>query len=407
MPTDHTLDVRATAPHERRDACDTMRIALLNGPTSDDDWAKAEAGWADDVHTSISAWDGDRCVGHAGAFLFDTVVPGGRRIGTAGVTRVGVLPTATRQGLLTRMMRQLLESARADGRPLASLRASEAVIYSRYGFGVAADGVQATVDARRARPLRTSAPGSMRLLQRHELLEVLPPLYDRIVARPGAIVRSPFLWSRYLEDALHGDKASFVAVHTAPDGTDDGFVHYTVRWEEGPFAEVGGTGEVHDVWGASPAVELSLWNHLIGIDLVRTWSAEERPIDDVLRLAVHDRRAYQTTHRWDEQWLRLLDVEACLAARSYRPTDPVTIAVSDPWFADNEGTFEISSSGVRRTSATADLHCSIDSLSSAYLGTVPWYDLVVAGRADGTLDAAARADDLFAVRPLAFAGSFF
>lgn len=407
MPNEQLLDVRATAPHERRAACDTMRAALLSGPASDDDWAKAEAGWADDVHLSVSAWDGDRCVGHAGAFLFDTVLPGGARVGTAGVTRVGVLPTATRQGLLTRMMRDLLTSARSSGRPFASLRASEAVIYSRFGFGVAADGVMAKIDPRRARPLRAVASGSVRLLRRDEILDVVPALYDRIVRRPGAITRPPVLWNRYLEDALEGDKASFVAVHTSTDGTDDGFVHYTLKWEEGPFADTAGAGEVHDVWGADPSVELALWQHLFDIDLVRSYGAEERPLDDVLRLAVHDRRAYQTTHRWDEQWVRLLDVEACLAARSYRPVAPVTLAVVDPWFDDNSATFEVGPDGVRRSGASADVRCPIDALSAAFLGTVPWYDLLVAGRIDASPEAAARADDLFAVRPQAFCGSFF
>jgi hypothetical protein len=38
---------------------------------------------------------------------------------------------------------------------------------------------------------------------------------------------------------------------------------------------------------------------------------------------------------------------------------------------------------------------------------VTWYDLLVAGRIDASPEAAARADDLFAVRPQAFCGSFF
>jgi len=124
MADEPIFEVRATAPHELRGAADTMRHALLNGPMPDDLWAKAEPGWDDQI--SISAWQGEWCVGHAGAFRFDTVVPGGARVATAGVTRVGVLPTATRQGLLTRMVHQLLVASRSEGRVLARLVRSAA-----------------------------------------------------------------------------------------------------------------------------------------------------------------------------------------------------------------------------------------------------------------------------------------
>ncbi len=386
-----------------------MRAALLTGPVSDDDWEKASPGWED--HLSFTAWAGERCIGHAGAFRFDTVVPGGARIGTAGITRVGVLPTATRQGALSRMMRELLVAARADGRPLASLRATEAVIYRRFGFGIAADSVSVRVDVRRARPIAAAAPGSVRVLRRDEILDVVPPIYDRVATRPGVVSRPTFLWKRYLADALEGEKASFVVVHTsadATDATDDGFIHYTVSWHEEPFGAAHGVGEVHDVWGASPGVELALWDHVLGIDLVRRFDVEERPLDDPLRLAVGDPRAYQTNDRFDEQWLRLLDVETCLRARTYRPTPSITIAVHDPLFADNTATFEVGADGVRRLGASAaDLEVEIDVISAAYLGTVSWSELAAVGRVTGDPVAIARADDMFACRPHAWCGSFF
>ncbi len=408
------FDVRATSPDEHRAAHDTMRTALLMGPSTDEDWTSARESWEDVV--SFTAWDGPRCVGHAGAFRFDTVVPGGARVPTAGVTRVGVLPTATRQGLLSRMMRELLLAARAEGRPLASLRASEAVIYGRFGFGIAADAASITLDTRRARPLLGAAPGSVRLLDRAEILDVVPPLYDRIIARPGAITRPMPLWRRYLADALDGGKASFVVVHTGPDGADDGFAHYSLSWSEAADDEAFGLGEVHDVWGASPGVEVALWEHLVGIDLVRSYTVEERPLDDVLRPAVRDVRAYRTRLRYDEQWVRLLDVEAALSARRYRPGPPITIDVHDPWFPENSATFEIADDGdVRRSAVTADLSrdhsrdlsCDVSVLGAVYLGTTPWHELAAVGRVSGSPDAVARADDRFAARPQAFCGSFF
>ena len=72
---------------------------------------------------------------------------------------------------------------------------------------------------------------------------------------------------------------------------------------------------MHDIIGVTDAVELALWTYLLDIDLIRTWKAEERPLDDMLRAAVADRRAYATKSVDDEQWIRVVDVDAALSAR--------------------------------------------------------------------------------------------
>ncbi len=402
--TAEPIDIRVTKPDEYRLAGDTMRAALLTQPASDSDWEKSAPSWPDQM--SYTAWDGDRCVGHVAAFRFDTIVPGGRRVPTAGVTRVGVLPTHTRRSLLTKLMSELLTAARAEGRPLASLRASETTIYPRFGFGVAADSSSVRLNTRSARPIRGAATGSVRLLSRDVIMSVIPALYERVATTPGVISRADHFHRRYLDEALGTDKAGFVVVHSADDGIDDGFAHYTVKWAEP--GDSTGNGEVHDLWGASPAVELALWDYLVNIDLVRSYEMDARPIDDPLRHAVADRRAYQVTDRYDEQWVRLLDVQQCLAARSYRSSQQVAIAVRDPLFADNDAVYTISAAGVRRDAGgAADLSADVDALAAAYMGAVSWNELAAAGRITGSADAVARADDLFAYRPLAWCGSFF
>jgi predicted acetyltransferase len=407
MSRDH-VDVRATAPDELRAASDAMRIALLSAPTSDDDWEKVAASWAEPEHDSLTAWDAGRCVAHVGGFRFDTVVPGGAQLATSGVTRIGVLPTYTRQGLLTRMLTKLLVDARARAMPLASLRASEGVIYRRFGFGIAGNLTSVEVDAARVRPVRGGAPGSQRLLARDEALDVVPALYERIARRPGAIIRPAWMWKRYLGELIDGSEAQHVVVHTSPEGVDDGFAHYSLKWKEAFETQPYGIGEIWDLWGETPAVELALWRFLTEIDLVRIYTAEERPLDDVLRMAATDPRAYRTVLVSDEQWLRLLDVDTALRARTYRASDPVTIAVTDPLFDDNNGVWRVGADGVERTTGDADVVADITALSASYLGATSWYQLIAAGDATARDDdAVARADALFVHRPTAFCGSHF
>ena len=110
----------------------------------------------------------------------DTTLPGGARLPTAAITRVGVLPTHRRQGVGKQLMERLVVDARERGRMLASLRATEAVIYPRFGFGVAGENASAVIDARRARPLRCpEIEGTFRILDRGEILDVVPELYEQ------------------------------------------------------------------------------------------------------------------------------------------------------------------------------------------------------------------------------------
>jgi len=405
------FDIRPVAGHERRAVVDTLRNALLSGPVNDADFAKGESSWSDS--DALAAWHGDRCVGNVAAFRFDSTVPGGELVPTAGVTRVGVLPTHTRRGVLTQLMQRLLAESRERGNVLATLHASETPIYRRFGFGLATDAAAVEVTTRNTTPwIAPARAGSIRLLARAELLDVVPPLYERVARwRVGSISRPEWMWQWILHEAVeptetrHG-KGSFVAVHTDPAGNDDGYVFYDVDWDEAFAANPTGVGKVRDLWGASPAVELELWRYLVGIDLIVTWRADVRPVDEPARRAMHDSRAYEAKQRIDDQWVRILDVDAALRARIYGPADgAATIGVHDPMFPANCATWRIDPVGAERSGEPADVIVDIATLSAAYLGAVSWHDLAASGAlepADGLVD---RLDALFAVRPTPFCGT--
>ncbi|MCU1391664.1 MAG: GCN5-related N-acetyltransferase [Ilumatobacteraceae bacterium] len=403
-----SIEIRRTAPSEVRAAANVVADALLFPHPTDEEWVSREVGWVE--ADSVTSWDGARCVGHAGAFRFDTTVPGGRRLDTAGVTRVGVLPTHTRQGLLTSMMTQLLTEGRERGQVLASLRASEAVIYQRFGFEIAGEAVAVKVTSGAVRPLRSATSGSMQILAPTEVLDTVPPIYERCARRTvGSLSRPPFFWTRLLTDAVEMKKPAFVAVHADEHGTPDGYVQYEVQWSERPDGSEIGAGVVHDLFGASGAVELALWSYLLDIDLIREWTSEGRPVDDAIRFAARDTRGYRVTSRWDEQWLRILDVDAALAARTYGDAfGSVVIEVADPMFAANNGTWRITAEGASRTDQPADIVAPIGRLAATYLGGTSWRELADAGLLDVSDDAAViTADALFATHPAPYCGTFF
>ena len=140
--------------------------------------------------------------------------------------------------------------------------------------------------------------------------------------------------------------------------------------------------------------------------------AEERPIDDAVRFALANPRHYHAKLRYDEQWVRVLDVHAALTARTYgAAAEAVTIAVADPMFDHNTGVWRVSAAGAERvtlTAADADLSTTINGLSAAYLGGTSWAELLMSSQVQQRRSGAiATADLLLASRPLPRCGTFF
>lgn len=403
-----TIEIRNTTPDEYEAAARVKSIALLQAPIVGNAFDEMIATW--DEACSRSAWDGEQCVGNASFFPCETTVPGGAHLATGAVTRVGVLPTHRRQRIATRLIETLI--ADADEQPLAmlSLRATEATIYQRYGFGLAGDTCEVKVSPRMARPLTGAASGSFRLLHPGEVRDTVPAVFDRVGRRRnGAISRPRTWWSRSLKPAIDVTAASFVVVHLDDAATIDGYVHYDVTWPDTDDQESIGHGEVRDLFGATDEVELALWEYLINTDLITSWAAHWRPVDELLRDAARDPRAVQIVSVDDEQWLRLIDVDRSLNARTYgRCEDSVVIEVIDPLISGNHGRWQVDADGASRVDDAPDIIASIGALSAAYLGGRSWRTLTrtqaIEVRTEGAVQVA---DRLFGVDGAPFSGTFF
>lgn len=395
-----SVEIRRTDPDELRAAANTTRIALLDGPPDDETWTKHEVRWR--TLRSFSAWEGRACVGHIGGFAVDTTVPGGAVVPTMAVTSAGVLPTHVRRGTFRRLVDALHHDALADGVVMASLRASEAMIYGRFGYGLAGEALTATVDAARATPMHGAAVGgTLELVGAADLHDVVRPIYARATARPGHITRPEWLWQRYFENVT-GHTVENVVVHRAEDGSPDGYAHYELKWSDDIFGDDHGTGTVHELWATDASVEVALWQFLLTIPLVKRLSIDELAVDSALFQSVRDYRSVRVTMKWDEQWVRLLDVGAALSARTWTDAGSVVVDV------DGVGRWQLGDGAARASSATADISTDVAGISAAYLGSTSWWELVASGRASAPDHAAiTRADSVFAHRPLAFCGSFF
>jgi predicted acetyltransferase len=400
------IEIRAPAAADELRAGMAVASTVFGEELQDDDFARH----ATLMHADrfLVAHDGASRVGTTGSLAFTMTIPGGE-LPTAGVTWVAVMPTHRRRGILTQLMRHQLDDVRERGEPLAILWASEAAIYGRFGYGVAAPSL--LMSARSARfALRddAGAVGSMRIVDVAEAKELVPPLHERVRKQiPGMVARSAEWWSTYRfadpERWRNGAGPKTFAVYER-DGAPEGFAQYRVKedWHEGfSRSEL----RVHEAFGLTPAAAREVWRFLFGIDLIERVRGSLDP-GSPLFLSVVDARSLGL-RLGEGLWLRLVDVEAALRARRYAAGDAVVVEVVDGFCPWNTGRYRVGST-VERTEDDADLALDVDDLASAYLGAFDFHALDRAGRVRASSDGALeRASALFRTPRPPFCGEDF
>jgi predicted acetyltransferase len=345
-----------------------------------------------------AAFDDGAVVGSGGVFPVETSVPGGF-VRAAGITLVGVLPTHRRRGILRSLMRAQIDDIHERGEPMAYLWASEDALYGRYGYGVAS--FSGNVDIRRERAAfhREFEPiGSVRFLEPDEAVEPFMEIQRRAAAQhPGMFVRTKEWWRfRRFSDpewAREGGGEQVRALIEL-DGRPAAYALYRLHFSAERGIPNGFTNVIEAV-GDSPEATRGIWRFLLDIDWMDRVRASLLPLDHELFLLLREPRRLMFNHR-DGLWVRLVDLETALNARTYKPGEPVTIEVRDEFCPWNEGVWEIGPDGASRSSRAPELRLDVSGLGSAYLGGFTYGELARAGRIEVLDDTAVdRADTLF------------
>jgi predicted acetyltransferase len=346
--------------------------------------------------TLLARLDGEP-VGLTSAYTFELSVPGGSQP-TAGVTWVGVVPTARRRGVLTSLMDEQLRDVHDRGEHVAALYASEPAIYGRFGYGIASRETSLTV-RRGDGILDGPSTDHLRAHTRTgpESREAVAEVYAAVRAeRAGMPTVDDRSWARRIEDLPQergGGSDLRVLVVTTADGTPRAYAMYSGKddWTRGyPDNSI----RVRETLAADTAAATMLWRQLLGLDLVSSVDIRRLPVDDVLLHLLRDpRRA--TPRTVDALHVRLVDVAGALAGRTYDVPWEGVVRVVDahaPW---NDGSWRLvlgpDDLVVERTDGAPDLVTDVAELGGAYLG-------------DGALVARARAGRLEERTPGAVAG---
>jgi predicted acetyltransferase len=338
---------------------------------------------------TLAAFDGPDMVGTTCVFSLQMSVPG-RMVPVAGVSGVAVLPSHRRRGILSSLMRQQLSDIRDRGEAVAALFASEAGIYSRFGYGVAALQLDLMIDRGDGRvPLIGSEGLRLRLADPPQARAELAAVFAASVpARPGMPVRDERWWDFWLWDPDHRrDGFSKESCVIAEDETGPrGYALYSAKpdWDE--YGVPRGELRVRELLANDPAACTAIWNDLLSRDLIARVRARMRPTDEPLLHLLPDLRRARPRVA-DGLWIRLVRMPEALAQRRYACAVDVVVEVTDGLLPENSGRWRLRAPGLadgdatcERTSDPADLALPVQALGAAYLGGTRLGALAAAGQ---------------------------
>jgi len=374
-----SVDLGPIAPEETHALLAAIAGAFLDD--LDEDEAALDAKVVEPERTLVAREDG-RMVATAAVFSRELTVPGGR-LPVAAVSLVGVAPGHRRRGLLSAMMRRQLADVREAGEAIAALWASEAVLYDRFGYGIATRGAELEVRTREAR-LR---PDVERLDVAPELMLAqdargrIAPIHEAVrVARAGMLARSDAWWDLILHDPeRERDGAGRMRAVVVGDQAYALYAFEEAWGAGGPEGEV----RVRELVAATPAAAAALWGFLLELDLVRRVKWELAPADEPVVHMVDNARAV-TAVVGDRLWVRLVDLPRALRERTYSAPFDVVLDAADAVCAANAGRHRLAWDGQEATCeptrAKAGLELSAAELGAAYLGGTTLEALARAGR---------------------------
>ncbi|KQO97624.1 GNAT family N-acetyltransferase [Leifsonia sp. Leaf264] len=352
-------------------------------------------------------------------WVAELTVPGPAIAPAWAVSSVTVAATHRRRGIARALMEGELRTAHAAGVPLAILTASEATIYSRYGYAPATSVATLEVDRRRVEWTGPTPQGRVHFVEAASARAVVEEISARAVRRtPGEIDRWGGRFDQHF-GLIDPDSDRGRSIRTAryddADGTAQGIVAFRLVEQEPDVVRL----EVEHFTAATDDAYNGLWKFLLEHDLVTSIRARHRSIDEPLPLLLADSRAVRWSEVEDFLWVRVLDPIAALESRRFGAAGRLELEVTDALgFAGGRFSLEVGADGsasVTRvtsvpdagtgaagatgatTEATATLTLAVNQLGAILLGGIRPTVLAAAGLiAAESLETLALADRLFA-----------
>ncbi len=398
----HNIEVRSLAHTEgRREAFAKFRQSMLGIGDIGRASAEAEAAYLSSGSPIGGFVDGE-LQGVANGYDSSIVMPGGNRVRHLAVTHVGVSPTHARRGIARRLLTEQLRQAWASGFVVAGLRASDARIYGRYGYGIASWSVRQEVDLANGGRLTPRQRGDVRRIDPLESFKLFKRIANSLPApRATTLMRWDAWWEIQKFRTTQGSTPHHAVVIGA-EGAERGYLRFHVQPSENWFTSTQRTVIVDDLVAHDNDAWRGLMEHLLSQDILHKVILPSRPVDDPLPLFIDNPRAVQVSELRDESWIRPLDLGKFLNGRTYGRGSRVVFQVTDPIVPDNSGVWSLSGDGAVRCKQSPTFQLSLQTITELSFGAQSAAVLAAAGRIDAEnrdIDALDEAFATAAVRP--------
>jgi predicted acetyltransferase len=321
----------------------------------------------------------NQIVGTGGADKYSITVPGGSTLNMAGIAYMGTLPTHKRKGVFTSMMNKLHSQAKDRGDSVAGLWASQSLLYSRFGYGLATIREDWQINTNHTK-LSTPKNDSVRLklVDKKTALKEIPKVYDTYrKCQNGATDRTQGYWNYllYEDDNSKYNKSGdsgFFFVIAYKGNNPSGYAFYNFNKESGVAHEDDkGSLMVQEIISIDNDTNNALWHYVFGVELIEDITFNRRAPNDPLYLMLENPRKLKRD-TIDGLWVRIIDPISMLEGRSYNHKGKITINLSGQNQKDIEGNYLIDTDGtnteVKKVTNKADIYMRPSDLSSIYFG---------------------------------------
>lgn len=301
------------------------------------------------------------------------------------ITSVTVRPTHRRRGILRKLIVDDLSAAKTAGCAVAALTATEGTIYGRFGFGRSTEAQRMDLDVRGDVRFNAEPVGSMIQLAPGKLAEHASGIFERFHANQrGSIGRQEsylrLATGAWGPEGQEPDPKLRAALYLDEAGVPQGYVTYAFAgWDTKPF-----TLEIRDLVAATPVARREIFRFMCAHDLIERVSYPYAAADEPLGWAIEDPARLSFLEREHHLWVRVLDVPAAFAARSYSGEGAFTLQVTDA-LGLAAGSYDFAVFGGRATitraadDARATVACHVQVIGSLLMGSATLTQLHAAG----------------------------
>ena len=286
----------------------TRNIEFLSAPTG---------------QTLHAAYEGGEMIGTAMSIPLTVAMPGGTAVPVSGLTWVATLPNHRRRGVMAALIDTHLAHAREQGAVASVLDAFESALYGRYGYGAATYDVEVTIPTSRITFREPPTGRQIRFAEAADSVAVMQRVWHEAQKQRAGMTNRPDPEIEWWAAKHEG----FLILAGGAAGEVDGYATYTVDERWSPTQHPDHKVKVGELIACSTEAYAALWSTLISLDMATEVVARYRPVDELLPHLVTAPRRIDRSHLADSLWLKPLDVQALLAARTYRPGPACTIEV--------------------------------------------------------------------------------